>query len=226
MQPDEDPGEGRPRISIPPLILGGRGSGLLPTDAPRPAREAGVPAAVPRYAPPPARAEPAAPIAAPAPVPTPPATHGPDGLPLLVEPPAPTRVVADVDAEGYLGLPGEREVPPFRLLLPGGAEVAIDAPVLLGRQPRAPRIPSGVVPRLVALASPAQEISGTHLEVSVVGGALVATDLSTNGTLVAIPGAAPRRLIRGESAAVVPGTRIDLGDGALLVVLPPRAEAS
>ena len=49
---------------------------------------------------------------------------------------------------------------------------------------------------------------------------VVATDMrSTNGTVVQMPGAAPRTLIRGESAVLVPGTRIDLGEGAVLDIL-------
>jgi hypothetical protein len=60
-------------------------------------------------------------------------------------------------------------------------------------------------------------MSATHLELRVVGGTLVASDMrSTNGTIVQLPGAAPRTLIRGESAVVVAGTRIDLGEGAVL----------
>ncbi|MEO8529549.1 MAG: FHA domain-containing protein, partial [Pseudolysinimonas sp.] len=78
-------------------------------------------------------------------------------------------------------------------------------------------------PTLISLPSPSKELSSTHLELKVVGGALVASDMrSTNGTVVQLPGVAPRTLIRGESAVVPAGTRIDLGEGAVLGVLAPR----
>jgi pSer/pThr/pTyr-binding forkhead associated (FHA) protein len=68
-------------------------------------------------------------------------------------------------------------------------------------------------------------MSSTHLELKVVGGSLVASDMrSTNGTVVQLPGAAPRSLIRGESAVIVPGTRIDLGEGAVLEILATTGE--
>jgi hypothetical protein len=49
---------------------------------------------------------------------------------------------------------------------------------------------------------------------------------STNGTIVQLPGAAPRTLIRGESAVIVAGTRIDLGEGAVLDVVAARDEVA
>jgi hypothetical protein len=113
---------------------------------------------------------------------------------------------------------------PFRALFADGTEVALDVTVYVGRRPSVPRIHTGAEPRLVTLPSPGKELSATHLELKVVGGALVASDMrSTNGTIVQLPGAAPRTLIRGESVVVVPGTRIDLGEGAVLDILPPLA---
>lgn len=147
--------------------------------------------------------------------------------PALVEPPAPEpRPVPRVDAlAGLLPARPARapETPaPLRLRLPGGAEVPLDGPVYLGRKPSAPRIHTGPAPRLVRLPSPAHELSATHVAFATVGGALVATDMrSTNGTVVRIPGSPERTLIGGESVVVVPGTRIDLGDGAVLDVLGP-----
>jgi hypothetical protein len=135
-------------------------------------------------------------------------------LPVVVETPLPTVVPPAADPE-----PSE----PHRVLFPDGTEVALDTTVYIGRRPSTPRIHTGPTPRLVTLPSPGRELSATHLELKVVGGAVVASDMrSTNGTVVQLPGAAPRTLIRGESAVVVPGTRIDLGDGAVLDILPPR----
>jgi hypothetical protein len=105
--------------------------------------------------------------------------------------------------------------------------VPIDVAVYVGRKPSIPRIHVGPAPKLVSLPSPGRELSATHLELRMVGDALVASDMrSTNGTVVQLPGAAPRTLIRGESAVVVPGTRIDLGEGAVLDVLPPGEEGT
>jgi hypothetical protein len=100
--------------------------------------------------------------------------------------------------------------------------VEIDVAVYLGRKPSIPRIHVGPQPKLITLPSPGREMSATHLELRLVGDALVASDMrSTNGTVVQLPGAAPRTLIRGESAVVVAGTRIDLGEGAVLGILAP-----
>jgi hypothetical protein len=150
-------------------------------------------------------------------------------LPALVEPPAPASrplpvVVEPVIPEvaDLVEAPAEPK-PVFRALFADGTEVPLDVTVYVGRKPSIPRIHTGPEPRLVTVRSPGRELSATHLELRVVGGAVVASDMrSTNGTVVQLPGAAPRMLIRGESAVVVPGTRIDLGDGAALDILPPR----
>ncbi|GHF07291.1 hypothetical protein [Pseudolysinimonas yzui] len=166
----------------------------------------------------------------------------PASPPPLVEPPVPaprplpTVVEAGIVEAGVAapiveaGLPVEAPAPepagpaPFRALFADGTEVALDVTVYVGRRPSVPRIHTGGEPRLVTLPSPGKELSATHLELKVVGGALVASDMrSTNGTIVQLPGAAPRTLIRGESVVVVPGTRIDLGEGAVLDILPPLA---
>ena len=113
----------------------------------------------------------------------------------------------------------------LQLVLPTGAEVALDTTVILGRRPSAPRIYVGPVPRLVRLHSPTREVSSTHLEFRRIGNTVVVSDLrSTNGTTVVPPGAAPQVLLGGDSAVVVPGTIIDVGDGNLLrVVAGPHA---
>lgn len=151
--------------------------------------------------------------------------------PPLVEPPVPaarpvpTVVVPELAEPPNVAEPPAADAPAFVVRLPDGAEVPVDTAVYVGRRPSAPRIHTGTAPRLVTLPSPDKELSATHLELRLVGDALVASDMrSTNGTVVHLPGSAPRTLIRGESAVVVPGTRIDLGEGAVLDVL--AAEAS
>lgn len=148
----------------------------------------------------------------------------PEAPPALVEPPPPEPrplpvVVEPVD----IAPPAAEPKAAHRVLFSDGTEVTLDVTVYVGRNPSIPRISVGPEPRLVTLPSPGRELSATHLELKVVGGAVVASDMrSTNGTVVQLPGAVPRTLIRGESAVVVPGTRIDLGDGATLDILPPR----
>lgn len=150
------------------------------------------------------------------------AAHG--APPALVEPPAPQPRLfpvrhpsfeTDLVPEATPVLPGA-----YRAVLADGTQLPLDTPVYLGRKPSIPRIHSGPPPRLVTLPSPGREMSATHLELKVVGGALVASDMrSTNGTVVHLPGAPPRTLVRGESAVIVAGTRIDLGEGAVLDIV-------
>jgi hypothetical protein len=146
--------------------------------------------------------------------------------PALVEPPAPEVRPVPLDEVDVLPVPEEPVRPP-RVLLPDRTVVEVDAPVLVGRKPSTPRIHVGPAPKLIAMPSPGREMSATHLELRRVGDSLVASDMrSTNGTVVLLPDAAPRTLIRGESAVVVPGTRIDLGEGAVLEILAPDSEVS
>lgn len=147
--------------------------------------------------------------------------------PALVDPPPAERpVLTEPAAPGPRpsAAPARRGIP--RVVLPGGLELDLDVPVYLGRKPTVPRVAPGPV-RLVALPAPLKELSATHLELRVVGEALVATDMrSTNGTVIEQPGAMPRRLIHGDSLVLVPGARLDLGEGVVLAVLPPLEAAS
>jgi hypothetical protein len=112
------------------------------------------------------------------------------------------------------------------VLGPGDADaerIPLDPPVIVGRRPRPPRVVRGAEPRLVTVPSPLGEISGTHVAVRQESGAIVVTDLgSTNGTAVLAPGADRLALRPGESLVVVPGTRVDLGDGVVLEILDAR----
>jgi hypothetical protein len=101
--------------------------------------------------------------------------------------------------------------------------IPLDPPVIVGRRPRPPRVVRGTEPRLVTVPSPLGEISGTHVAVRQESGAIVVTDLgSTNGTAVLAPGADRLALRPGESLVVVPGTRVDIGDGVVLEILAAR----
>ncbi|MBC7443374.1 MAG: FHA domain-containing protein, partial [Ramlibacter sp.] len=64
-------------------------------------------------------------------------------------------------------------------------------------------------------------VSGTHLEIKQEGESVVVTDLgSTNGTIVTAPRARAARLRPGGSLVVLPGTRVDIGDGNIIEILP------
>lgn len=106
----------------------------------------------------------------------------------------------------------------------GDPPIGLEVPALVGRKPALPRIPMGRPPRLVRVPSPLGEVSGTHLELRQQGASVVVTDLrSTNGTVVVVPGRAPLILRQGESAVVVPGTVVDIGEGNTVEILPGRA---
>lgn len=111
-----------------------------------------------------------------------------------------------------------------RFSLNGGEPFVLDAPYLIGRKPRVPRVISGIRPHLVTVESARGEVSATHLDISGVGASVVITDLrSTNGTVVTMPGALPVTMRSGESLVAVAGTTIDIGDGNMIEVLsPPR----
>lgn len=150
-------------------------------------------------------------------------------LPALVDPPAPAQTTAALpEVRNNVWAQPVPELPrPFRLRLADGTLVPLDQPVYLGRRPSVPRIHPGGTPLLVTLDSPQREVSSTHLELSPVGGTIVASDArSTNGSVLRIPGAEPRTLIGGESAVVTAGTVIELGDGNLVEVLAPDPDAA
>jgi hypothetical protein len=149
--------------------------------------------------------------------------------PALVEPPrpiAPPPTVPEV-SQNVWAQPLPTQPPPFRMRLADGTLVPLDQPVYLGRKPSVPRIHPGGTPLLVTLDSPQREVSSTHLELTTVGGTIVATDTkSTNGSVLRMPGVEPRTLIGGESIVVIPGTVIELGDSNLIELLGPDPDSA
>jgi hypothetical protein len=115
------------------------------------------------------------------------------------------------------------EVLGFRI---GSADpVDLDLPVLIGRSPRPPRVASGVAPRLIEVESRAQQVSSTHVQLEQVGDTVVVTDMrSTNGTFVSSREGLQSRLKPGESIVVLPGARVDIGDGNIIEITPARDE--
>ena len=103
--------------------------------------------------------------------------------------------------------------------------IELDLPVLIGRSPRPPRVVAGVTPRLIGVESRDQEVSSTHVQLEQVGDTVVVTDLrSTNGTLVSSREGLQSRLKPGESVVVLPGARVDIGDGNIIEITPARDE--
>lgn len=102
------------------------------------------------------------------------------------------------------------------LVVSTGERYDLDRSAVIGRRPRAVRA-AGAVPLLVAVPSPEQDISRSHVELRVEGGDILATDLdTTNGTRLLRNGKDPMRLHPGEQTLLVAGDRLDLGDGVLL----------
>ncbi|WP_194397211.1 FHA domain-containing protein [Microbacterium atlanticum] len=111
---------------------------------------------------------------------------------------------------------------PGRVRLSTGQLVALDRTVVIGRRPRSTRVSGTDLPHLVAVDSPQQDISRSHVELRVEGESIVATDLrTTNGTTLLRPGADPVRLHPGEGTVVVPGDVLDLGDGVTVHIEAP-----
>jgi hypothetical protein len=109
---------------------------------------------------------------------------------------------------------------PYRISVAGGEPISLDVPAYIGRRPSVPRIALGANPRLIRVHSDRREVSSTHVEIRQHGSSVVVTDLkSTNGTVVLIPGAKPLKLRQGESAVVIPGTVVDIGDGNRIEIL-------
>jgi hypothetical protein len=109
--------------------------------------------------------------------------------------------------------------PAFFVELSTGGREPLDQPLVIGRAPSAAALGGDRIPRLITMTTPNQDISRTHAQITVEGGTVVVTDLhSRNGTIVTLPGRAAQKLREGETTPVIPGTVIDLGDGATLTV--------
>jgi pSer/pThr/pTyr-binding forkhead associated (FHA) protein len=100
-----------------------------------------------------------------------------------------------------------------------GQVLSLDRTVVIGRRPRSTRVSGTDLPHLVAVDSPQQDISRSHVELRAEGDSIVAIDLhTTNGTTLRRSGVDPMRLHPGEPTVVVPGDVIDLGDDITVVI--------
>ena len=100
--------------------------------------------------------------------------------------------------------------PKATLALSTGRSIDVDGPVLIGRAPRVAQTSGLTMPTLVVVEDP--YVSGTHLEVAFQGGSLVATDRSTNGTLLTRPDRAPERLVKDVPTVLTSGSVLALSD--------------
>lgn len=108
---------------------------------------------------------------------------------------------------------------PGRIRVSTGQVLQLDRTIVIGRRPRSTRVSGTDLPHLVAVDSPQQDISRSHVELRVEGESIVATDLrTTNGTTLLRQGADPVRLHPGEGTVVIPGDVLDLGDGITVAI--------
>jgi hypothetical protein len=128
--------------------------------------------------------------------------------------PAPSPADAPLDP-----LAPPRPPAPGRVRMSTGQVIPLDRTVVIGRRPRSTRVSGTDLPHLVAVDSPQQDISRSHVELRAEGESIVATDLrTTNGTTLLRPGTDPVRLHPGEGTVVVPGDVLDLGDGITVAI--------
>ena len=110
---------------------------------------------------------------------------------------------------------------PFRLSAPGGFEVLLTVPIVVGRDP----VASGVLhadARPVAVIDPARSVSKTHAVIDARAGVVTVIDLhSTNGVRVQPPSGEIVELAPGAPTEVVAGSTLYLGELGLRVDRPP-----
>ncbi len=106
----------------------------------------------------------------------------------------------------------------WTLKLPDGHELDAGSSIVVGRRPWR-HDPDETSTYYILAPSPSRQISGKHLEFSVVGDELRARDLeSTNGTLLLTHDKPPRLLTDGRSVSLGEGDTLDLGEGFQIVV--------
>jgi hypothetical protein len=95
-----------------------------------------------------------------------------------------------------------------------GDEAVLDRTVIIGRRPRATRVSGSDMPHLLAVPSPLQDISRSHVEIRVEGTHILAQDLdTTNGTILRHADDPPIRLHPGEATMIANHDVLDLGEG-------------
>ena len=151
---------------------------------------------------------------------------GHDGMTISVAQSRALRAAAQADAAGApaaepvavpeptpVAVPEVAPASTARIVLSTGRELLLDRTVVIGRRPSSTRTTGGMLPHLVAVESPEQDISRSHVEIRPEGDAVVVTDLkTTNGTLLRRTGHEPVQLHPGEPTVVVSGDVLEIGD--------------
>ena len=108
------------------------------------------------------------------------------------------------------------------LTLSTGAAIEVAGDVVVGRAPQVQRGGDPHIVALVTVPSPQHMVSRSHLILTTSGWSILAQDLgSSNGTLLARPGATPVLLGSGMPTPVFMGDLMDIGDGVTLRIDPP-----
>ncbi|MBX3099317.1 MAG: FHA domain-containing protein [Salinibacterium sp.] len=108
--------------------------------------------------------------------------------------------------------------PRWVLRLPDGNELEAEGTIVIGRKSWESAIDESLI-KHVSAPSPKRQISGSHLELALVDGELVARDLdSTNGTIVLTPEHPPRLLHGGSTTSLQAGDILDIGESFRIVV--------
>mgnify|MGYP000931861055 FL=1 len=108
------------------------------------------------------------------------------------------------------------------LTLSTGAAIEVAGDVVVGRAPQVQRGGDPHIVALVTVPSPQHMVSRSHLILTTSGWSILAQDLgSSNGTVLARPGATPVLLGTGMPTPVFMGDLMDIGDGVTLRIDPP-----
>ena len=116
------------------------------------------------------------------------------------------------------------------LTLSTGAAIEVAGDVVVGRAPQVQRGGDPHIVALVTVPSPQHMVSRSHLILTTSGWSILAQDLgSSNGTVLARPGATPVLLGSGMPTPVFMGDLMDIGDGVTLRIdlpawLRPRSD--
>ena len=150
-----------------------------------------------------------------------PVRTGQPAPPVVVPPagaPAPAAVRPTGEPAPTASAPATSAAPgPFRLSGPGGFEVLLTTPIVVGRDP----VASGVLhadARPVSVVDPARSVSKTHAVIDAREGVVTVIDLhSTNGVRVQPPSGEVVELVPGAPTDVVAGSTLYLGELGLRV---------
>lgn len=189
---------------------------------PLPAMPPGPPPAFPPPAAPPAPPAPSAPVAPPPAAATSTFEIDHDGLtitPAQLEILRARQAQQDQQAQPAQQVQQAPVAPTVAIELSTGRVIPVRRRVLIGRSPRVRQVGSSAnLPALVAVDDP--YVSGTHLEIACDEGRIMATDTSTNGTLLTRTGVAPVQLTSGSPTEVAVGDVLTLSKGLTATLVP------